>query len=80
MKLIIIIIIAFLVLVYVYTYIKYKKRRSQTTNSVNEFHKKYLMKNASQKHTTLKDNTYTKYVTRYNSKLDYVEKDNFLNS
>lgn len=79
MKLIIIITIAFLILVYAYSYIKYKKRKAQTVNSVDEFHKKYLKKSISQKKAASKD-TACNYITKYNSTLDYVEKDDFLNS
>lgn len=79
MKFLIIIIIAFLVLVYVYTYIKYKKRKSQKIDTVSDFRKKYL-KNNIQRENVKNANDYTKYITKYNSTLDYVEKDKFLNS
>lgn len=78
MKFLIIIIIAFLVLVYVYTYIKYKKRKSQKIDTVSDFRKKYLKNNIQKEN--VKNNDYTKYITKYNSTLDYVEKDKFLNS
>lgn len=78
MKIIIIIVIAFLILLYVYTYIKYKKRKSQNVNSVDEFHKKYLKENITKKQTATKNTSYTKYITKYNSTLDYIEKDEFL--
>lgn len=71
MKLMIILVIAFLILVYVYAYIKHKKRKSKTINSVNEFHKKFL--------SVPKNTSHTKYVTKHNSTLDYIEKDKFLN-
>lgn len=79
MKLIIIIVIAFLVLLYVYTYIKYKKRKSQNINSVDEFHKKYLKESNVKKQNASKNTSYTKYITKYNSTLDYIEKDKFSN-
>ncbi len=65
MEILIIIVIAFLILVYVYIYIKYKKRKSQNTDTVNEFHKKYHVKEKPQT---------GKNITKYNSSIDYIEK------
>lgn len=77
MKLQIIIIIAFLVLVYVYTFIKYKKRKKQgTIDTVGEFNRKYIKKN-SHRQTDDKIDSYTQYITKYNSTIDYVEKGKF---
>lgn len=78
MKFLIIIIIAFLALVYVYTYLKFKKRKSHKIDTVGDFRKKYL-KNNVKKDNVKTSNDYTKYITKYNSTLDYVEKDKFLN-
>lgn len=74
MKFMIIIIISFLVLVYAYTYIKYKKRKSQKIDTVSEFREKYLKNNVS-KEKKQNSNEYTKYITKYNSTLDYFEKE-----
>ncbi len=81
MKFLIIIVIAFLILVYAYTYIKYKKRKSNYIDTVSDFRKKYLKGDniSRQKKTNITSN-YQKYITKYNSSLDYVEKDKFLNS
>lgn len=80
MKLLVIIIIAFLVLVYVYTYIKYKKRKSQKIDTVSDFRKKYLKNNNVSQKDKVNANYYTKYITKYNSTLDYIEKEKYLDS
>lgn len=75
MKVLIIIICAFLILLYVYTYLKYKKGKSNKINTIGEFHNRYLKENTVQKRNTVPtDNKHTNYITRYNSKVDYVEK------
>ncbi len=75
MKLLIIIIIAFLVLVYVSTYIKIKKRKQQgMIDTVSEFNRKYIKKNLP-KQTATKIDPYTRYFTKYNSSIDYIERD-----
>lgn len=72
MKLLIVGIVAFLVLVYVYTFIKIRKRRNNKTSSVEEFNKKYLNK---KENNVMKDQYYKKYITKYNSKIDYIAKE-----
>lgn len=75
MKLLIIIIIAFLVLVYVSTYIKIKKRKQQgMIDTISEFNRKYIKKNLP-KQTATKIDSYTQYFTKYNSSIDYIERD-----
>ena len=75
MKLLIIIIIAFLVLVYVSTYIKIKKRKQQgMIDTVSEYNRKYIKKNLP-KQTATKIDSYTQYFTKYNSSIDYIERD-----
>lgn len=77
MKLLIVIIIAFLVLLYVYTYLKYRKGKSNKIDTINDFHNRYLKENTSSKRNTTQSDNRTNYITRYNSKVDYVEKDKF---
>lgn len=75
MKILIIIIIAFLVLLYVYTYLKYRKGKSNKIDTIGDFHNRYLKENTAQKRNAAQsDNNHTNYITRYNSKVDYVEK------
>lgn len=73
MKLVIVIVIAFLILMYVYTYIKYRKGKSHSIDTISDFHNKYLKEN-----TSLKEKS--NYITKYNSTLDYVEKNKFMDS
>ena len=80
MELIIFIIFAFLVIVYVNTFLKIRrKKRMRNHSEVLEFNKKYH-KNLSinyDKEQTDKDSEYKKYVTKYNSTIDYVSKDEY---
>ena len=74
MKALIFLLIAFLVLVYVYTFIKIRKKRKENKfSAVTEFKNKYLKKH------TISDNqpnsNYKKQITKYNSKIDYINKD-----
>lgn len=76
MKLIIFLIVAFLVLVYIYTFIKnHKKRKQRSVNTVTEFNRKYRPEKKALNNNTDKDANYRKYVTKYNSKMDYITKD-----
>lgn len=77
MKILIVIVIAFLVLLYVYTYLKYRKGKSNKIDTINDFHSRYLKENTSSKRNTTQSDNRTNYITRYNSKVDYVEKDKF---
>lgn len=81
MKLLIIIVLAFLILVYAYTYIKYKKKgKANSIDTVGDFRKKYLKDSFAKQEKIKNNDDYTKYVTKYNSTLDYVEKDKFIKS
>lgn len=75
MKLTIFLLVAFLALVYIYTFIKIRKKRKQrSVSTVSEFNKKYHpeKKNVS---GTEQDTNYRKYITKYNSEMDYITKD-----
>ena len=75
MNMMIILLIAFLVLVYIYTFVKIRKIRkaNNSSSAVSEFKEKYL------KDKTISDKqpnpNYNKYVTKYNSNLDYISKE-----
>ena len=81
MKMLIILVIAFLALVYVYSFIKIRKRRKNTQSTVADFNEKYhsKVKRKNFDNITL-DPNYTKYVTKYNSNIDYVTRDNLNDS
>lgn len=80
---------AFIIVVYVYTFIKHRKKKNSQTSTVKEFRQKYLKKNPEMKgqHTSRSDlmpnrnipEGYTRYLTKYNSSVDYVDKNEFLN-
>lgn len=75
MKLLIMSIFVFLVIMYVYTYKRYKKIKKNNINTVEEFRKKYLKKELPDAQDAGKGNN---YITKYNSSVDYIEKDTFL--
>lgn len=77
MKLLLIIVIVFLVILYIYTYIKYKKRRKKEIDAVGDYRRNYLERTSDQ--NPPQNDGYTNYLTKYNSSLDYIEKDTFLN-
>ncbi|NBJ91439.1 hypothetical protein D5281_02275 [bacterium 1xD42-62] len=76
MKLLVISIFVFLVIMYVYTYKRYKKNKKNNINTVDEFRRKYLKKNVSNENQDA--NKAGNYITKYNSSIDYIEKDAFL--
>ena len=76
MKLWIGLVIAFAVLVFVDNIIKNKKRRNSHLDTTIEFKKRYHQ-NRRGKQDICEDRNQSNYVTKYNSRLDYVEKDKF---
>lgn len=70
MKAFIGLIIAFLILVYVYTFIKIRKKRKNNTDAVSNYKKQY-----TKLKKTSESSNYKKYITKYNSHIDYIEKD-----
>ena len=76
MKLTITFLVAFLIVVHVYTFLKIRKRkRANSKSSVAEFHKKYHKKKMDVKASQNNDSNYKKYITKYNSSLDYISKE-----
>lgn len=75
MKAFIGLIIAFLILVYVYTFIKIRKKRKNKTDIVSNYNQQYIKKGKQSKISNNKDSNYEKFITRYNSQIDYIEKD-----
>ncbi len=74
MKAIIFLLIAFLVLVYIYTFIKIRKRRkSNNFNTVLEFKEKYIKDKSIPENQP--NSNYKKYITKYNSNIDYISKE-----
>ncbi len=76
MKAMILLLIAFLALVYLYTFLKIRQNRqkSNAINTVLEFNKKYLQKRKPAPIDSSNPN-YKKQITKYNSNMDYLTKD-----
>ena len=69
-------VIGVLVIFYVFTYMRYKKRNKKRTDSVSEFKKNYHRINLQKK--SGESDGYTKYITKYNSPVDFIDKEEFL--
>lgn len=82
MKLLITVIVVFLIIVYGYTYIRYKKKRRQSMNHVQEFHEKYKNKksniNKVASDQQLSANTNTDIDTDSYQPIDFMDKDEFV--
>ena len=74
MKLLIILLIAFIILVYVYNFIRIRKRKKNAVDAVTEFNQKYLKNKKANKNIST-DINYKKYITKYNSQIDYISKE-----
>lgn len=78
METMIFLLVGFLVVVYVYSFIKIrKKRRSANKSEVLEFNKKYHSQMSAhyKQQPATTDSNYKKYITKYNSSVDYISKD-----
>lgn len=84
MKLLITVIVVFLIIVYGYTYIRYKKKRRQSMNHVQEFHEKYKNKKSNINKATsdhqlfANTNTNTDIDTDSYQPIDFMDKDEFV--
>lgn len=84
MKLLITVIVVFIIIVYGYTYIRYKKKRRQSMNHVQEFHEKYknkksnINKAASDHQLFANTNTNTDIDTDSYQPIDFMDKDEFV--
>lgn len=67
---------AFLIVVYAYTFIRNRRKKNSQIDTVKEFRKRYLEKSPQEK-TDLPQG-YTRYQSKYNSSVDFVEKSEFL--
>lgn len=78
MKMLIGLVIAFLVLVYVYTFIKIRKKRKNNIDTVTKYNTAYLKKKTYKSEKSNSSN-YQNQITKYNSQIDYIEKDKLNN-
>lgn len=77
MKLLLIGIIVFLVILYIYTYVRYKKMKKNRISAVEDFKNKYHKKEQKEQKELdqIRNNDpMTTYTSKFNSSLDYVEK------
>ncbi len=81
MKVLLIVIIAFLVLIYINAYIRYKKMKKNGVDTVGQYREKYQekkrLRNVMAKENPQIQSGYKPYVTKYNSNVDYIDKDEF---
>lgn len=77
MNLFIGLVIAFLILIYVYTFIKIRKKRKKNLDNmvVDNYRKQYLQRKKQFEAANYKNSNYETYITKYNSQVDYIEKD-----
>lgn len=74
MKLLLIGIIVFLVILYIYTYVRYKKMKKNRISAVEDFKNKYYKKEQKELDQIRNNDPMTAYTSKFNSSLDYVEK------
>lgn len=74
MKLLLIGIIVFLVILYIYTYVRYKKMKKNRISAVEDFKNKYHKKEQKELDQSRNNDPMTTYTSKFNSTLDYVEK------
>lgn len=79
MKLLLTGIIVFLVILYIFTYVRYKKMKKNRISAVEDFKKKYHKedKDMGIKVQNRADD-FTTYTTKFNSTLDYVEREQLI--
>ncbi|MCM1134659.1 MAG: hypothetical protein NC400_03695 [Clostridium sp.] len=68
-------IIVFIVIINVYHIIKNKKRKQRNANVVEAFQTNYRKKKDAKPKET---EEYVKYITKYNSSVDFIDKDAFV--
>lgn len=78
MKLLLIGIIVFLVVLYIFTYVRYKKMKKNRISALEDFKRKYQKKEQKEKTTQVARDNLTAYTSKFNSTLDYVEKDQLI--
>lgn len=79
MKLLVTIIVVFLIIVYGYTYIRYKKKRRQSMDHVQEFHEKYNNKRSSENKAVADDHpSSTNTNANAYQPIDFMDKDEFV--
>lgn len=77
MKALIIFIVIFVMIINVYTFLKYKKKKKKNTSVADIYRNAYLKRKMAQSKASPNPGNYTRYTTKYNSTVDYIDKDEF---
>lgn len=77
MNLFIGLLIGFTILVFIYNYLKMRKRRRNQIDTVTEYHRQFDSRRKTNIRHNLSDSNYKKYITKHNSKIDYISKDDY---
>ena len=77
MKTLIVFIVVVVIIINGYTFLKYKKQKRKRTNTVDSFRNVYLKSRMAESKPPQTSEKYTRYTTKYNSTVDYVDKDEF---
>lgn len=77
MNLFIVVLIGFTILVFIYNYLKMRKRRKNQIDTVAEYHRQFDSRRKTKTRHNLSDSNYKNYITKSNSKIDYISKDDY---
>ena len=69
--------VVFIIIFNVYHIIRIRKKRTPRTDAVNAFKSGYR-KNEKKKPEQTKSDDYVRFITKYNSSVDFVDKDDFI--
>lgn len=78
MKLLITVIVVFLIIMYGYAYIRYKKKRRQPMDHVQEFHEKYKNKKPNKIEMTSDHSVCVNTDANTYQPIDFMDKDEFV--
>lgn len=72
--------VVFIIIFNVYHIIKIRRKRTPRTDAVNAFQTNYKKNtaNAKRKPEQTKPDDYVRFITKYNSSVDFVDKDDFI--
>lgn len=77
MNLFIGLLIGFTILVFIYNYLKMRKRRRNQIDTVTKYHRQFDSRIKNKTRHNLSDSNYKNYITKSNSKIDYISKDDY---
>lgn len=77
MNLFIGLLIGFTILVFIYNYLKMRKRRRNQIDTVTQYHRQFDSRRKTKTRYNLSGSNYKKHITKSNSKIDYISKDDY---